>query len=694
MRDPGGARLKICLIGKYPPIQGGVSARTYWTAHGLAALGHDVHVVTNAREAIPPFRMHMRAEDWARCDADYGHGAVTVHWTEPVDRSQTYLPMASPFVSKLAAIAGRLHGEAPFDVIYSHYLEPYGVAGFLAAQMTGLPHVVRMAGSDAGRLWHHPQLEAVYDHVLRSAAAVIAVGAVAERAVAHGVDPERIAGDGGFAVQEEAFSPDGPVLDVATLRREIEMDPNLAHLMWGDLAPGRHYFGVCGKLGETKGSFALLSAMQRLKHAGLDVGLVALAHGAPPVERAFRARVRRLGLADRVLQIPFLPPWRVAELVRGCLAVCCLEQDFSIRLHAPIIPREVLLCGTCLVASTEIIRKLPGHAGLPHGYGCVAVDDVNDAVELSAKLAAIAADPAPAGIVGARGRAFALGLQQDMAFPARLERILERAAAGSRDTAAASAADQPRGAPAAEGEFPFAQLAVDTLGENAAAAAASPPPPLDLASARAVKARLDGRIAAGQPGLQTLSAALQIEISIAETEQQAGRETETSASDPLFRLQISRWALAAGAIADLVPLRDPRIRVIECPYDVAEFMQARKLDELPADPTRRPSFIVVFARGDENRSMPLVVDAATARILQLSDGTRTTRDIVGRLQGGAHVPLRTRLDWVEQLFVRGLIGLTESPRRAPSPRGHTSFGRSKTGAGARRTQLTREQRQE
>ncbi len=61
--------MRICIIGKFPPIQGGVSMRTYWTAHALAARGHDVHVVTNAKEARPPFRMHMRQEDWQRCEA-------------------------------------------------------------------------------------------------------------------------------------------------------------------------------------------------------------------------------------------------------------------------------------------------------------------------------------------------------------------------------------------------------------------------------------------------------------------------------------------------------------------------------------------------------------------------------------------------------------------------------------------------
>ena len=42
------------------------------------------------------------------------------------------------------------------------------------------------------------------------------------------------------------------------------------------------------------------------------------------------------------MQLPFLPHWRVPEFLRGCLAVCCLEQGFQITFHTPIIPREVL----------------------------------------------------------------------------------------------------------------------------------------------------------------------------------------------------------------------------------------------------------------------------------------------------------------------------------------------------------------
>jgi len=92
--------VRICIIGKYPPIQGGVSMRTYWHAHGLAALGHEVDVVTNAKEAVSPFRIYMRPEDWARCPASYGAGSVTVHWTDRAALGA--MPELDALISELA----------------------------------------------------------------------------------------------------------------------------------------------------------------------------------------------------------------------------------------------------------------------------------------------------------------------------------------------------------------------------------------------------------------------------------------------------------------------------------------------------------------------------------------------------------------------------------------------------------------
>jgi glycosyltransferase involved in cell wall biosynthesis len=645
--------VRICIIGKFPPIQGGVSTQTYWSAHGLAALGHEVHVVTNAKEALPSYRTYMRPEDWRQCEAAYGGGSVAVRWTDPIDRSQSYIPMASPYVTKLATVAARAHAERPFDVIYSHYLEPYGVAGHLAAQMTGVPHVSRMAGSDAGRLWRHPQFELLYDHVLRSAEVVIAVGTVAERAIARGIAPDRITGGGAFVVPEHLFTPEGPKLDVAALQSEVAQDSDFAPLLWGELLVDRAYFGIYGKLGECKGSFALLEAMHRLKCAGVEVGLLVLAHGGRLVENSFRARASELGLADRVLQIPFLPHWRVPEFLRGCLAVCCLEQDFPIDVHSPIIPLEVLMSGTCLVGATEVIRKLPSFGQLPHGYGCVAIEDVSDVEVLTGSLAAIVQDPEMAAAVGARGRIFAREIQRGTDFPLQLVRILESAAA--RRKAPIHLTD---GAGGNHHRFPLTELVAAAIADDGRDEAAVPQRPVDdLPWARQVLAAVERRLAGGTARWLLLARAVQIEIAIAMAEDEAG----PTGPDPLFRLRLKRWAMQPGALAGLVPVRDPQIRIVEFAYDVSGFLGARVVAAFPAIVEPRPSYIVAFGGSKDKRRNPLLVDELTVRILRLSDETRTAAEIAWALiQDGAPLAGDDGIAWIENLFLLGLLSLQDS----------------------------------
>jgi glycosyltransferase involved in cell wall biosynthesis len=631
--------------------------RTYWTAHALAKRSHDVQVVTNAKEATPPFRMLMRQHDWQLCEADYGAGRVAVHWTDPVDRSQSYLPMASPFVSKLAAIAARVHSERPFDVIFSHYIEPYGIAGHLAAQIMGVPHVVRMAGSDAGRLWHHPQLETLYDHVLRSAQAVIATGAVAERAIARGVDPARIGFAGGFRVPEELFAPAGAALDVAALRAEVATDPDVQELLWGEFKADRPYFGVYGKLGERKGSLALLAAMQQLKRSGMEVGLVALAHGRTEFVKEFRATVRKLDIVDRVLQIPFIPHWRVPEFLRGCLAVCCLEQDFPIVLHTPIIPLEILLCGRCLVGSTEVIRKLPDYERLPHGYGCVAIEDVNDVELLARHLGGIVSDPVPATAVGARGCAFARELQRETAFPHALERIL--AAAASRHPITFVKNEPSEGAKDTHGDlrFPLTRLAVAAMAKTGGTPLHGDGSRIDLTRAREVLASIESSMRDGQLGLCSLASAVRLEMAIVAVEQEPVPTVDEENSDPLFALRLTRWALDEGDLVGLVPVCDQRMRILAFDFDISEFRGVRRVAELPAVPRVCASYLAVFA-GENGMRDPVLIDRKTARIFELSDGTRTVGDICEQLQCDGAVPkFDDDLAWIETLFVRGLLRL-------------------------------------
>ena len=648
--------MRICIIGKYPPIEGGVCMQNYWAAHGLAKRGHDVHVVTNAKEVGPLHRMHMRPEDWARCEQSYGAGSVRVHWSDQAGGALFHIPEGNPFVTKLASIAVGLHAQQPFDAILSYYLEPYAVSGYLASQITGVPNIVRMAGSDAGRLWRQPQLEAVYDHVLRSAAFAVTGRVVAARATERGIAPERIAALHGYPAPEELFTADGPALDLAVLRRAVAADPDPAirDLVWGGFTGDRPYFGVCGKLGMEKGTFSLLQALQRVTQAGLDIGLVVMGHGQNrKIETDFRAHAETLGLADRILQLPFLPHWRVAEFMRGCLAVCCLEQDFPIVFHTPTIAIETLLAGRCLVASTELVRKIPGFERLPNAYGCVALENVNDVDVLSGALTAIARDPEPVQALGLRGRKFARAAIRNSRYAEMLEKIVEAAAqrkplVGPTGPGASATSDNDG--------FRLTRLAAEALGRRAA--------PTTLGDARKVLKEIERGVQAGKPGLAPLVPAVGLEIAVAEAEEALAGQAETGI-DPLYRLQTARWGMGQADLERLFPFAATQLAVLSFDYDLAPYGRVKAVADLPAAPPPGSSHLVLFGPGKGTRRDPLLVDSLTARILSASDGSRTAGDIAALLQREDGHPAAKSLEWIEELFLSGLIGLRDAGQAVP-----------------------------
>jgi glycosyl transferase family 1 len=455
-------------------------------------------------------------------------------------------------------------------------------------------------------------------------------------------------------VPEEIFTPLGSTMDFAALRSEVAQDRELRDGLWGEFNAQCPYFGVFGKLGERKGSFALLKAMERLKRQGVNVGLVAMAHGRPEIEKDFRDQVRARGLIDRVVQLPFVPHWRVPEFLRGCLAVCCLEQGFPIAHHTPIIPLEVLMCGKCLVGSTEILRKLPDHERLPHGYGCVAIEDVNDIDRLSSALAAIAQDPAPAAAVGARGYAFARDLQSESSFPQALERILIAAAAGED---IADAADQLAASDEDESEdhFPLTCLAATMPALRLCGQTVDSSGAITLSRAREILEQVE-HLSDNEPRLVALATAVRAEIAIAAAES-ANAQSNPDEVDSPCASGTTRWAIGEDDIGPLFPIRGRNVQLLAFDHDVSTFRTVRRLEDLPIKPVARPSYMVVFS-GTRARA-PLMVDPVTARILELSDGTRTASDIMKQLkhENALSAAVEDDLGWIEALYIEGLLRL-------------------------------------
>jgi hypothetical protein len=102
------------------------------------------------------------------------------------------------------------------------------------------------------------------------------------------------------------------------------------------------------------------------------------------------------------------------------------------------------------------------------------------------------------------------------------------------------------------------------------------------------------------------------------------------------------------------------LRVLTFDFDVMELMSVRNADDLATPPTSRRSYLVVFGRSAGGRRSPLAVDRATARILTLSDGTRSASEIIGELNREGELSREgIGFKWIEYLFAHGLMALRD-----------------------------------
>jgi len=385
--------LRICVVGKYPPIQGGISAQCYWMCRWLAERGHEVHVITNADEVEDRYRLRLGAEDR---NLGAVKGLPQVWPTEAPTLAYRHIPQTNPVVTKLTSLALDAIETHACELVVGFYLEPYGVAAYLAATLSRRPLVIRHAGSDVGRLLSVPQLGRTYAAILKSADVVCTRPAARARFLELGVQESRIIADPGWVMPRDHFHPGVDPLDVNAHLVNLGLSPiDLAHPL----------IGIYGKMGAAKGTFDLLEALTRLKRDSIPFTLLAATHGSVEDEATFERLEASGDLKQCVRRLPFLPPQRVPSLLRACSMVCALERGFPIAAHSSGTAIEVLACGTPLVVSSEIARKQPFAPRFVHGSNVLIVRDPRDHEELAQVLRVALADLAVLGALGTRGAA-------------------------------------------------------------------------------------------------------------------------------------------------------------------------------------------------------------------------------------------------------------------------------------------------
>lgn len=403
--------MKICVIGKLSPIQGGVSKLNLWMCQALAQAGHTVHIVTNGSEVEDQYRTvgGKISDNLSNSPLEGLSDRVTIHYTNE-NALYSYIPFANPFVTKLSSIAIDVVRKHKCDLIFGHYFEPYGVAAYIVAKATGVPFGLQPAGSDVGRLMQSPEMRTMYAEIIKSADYIFTSNSTRRRFIAEGADPYKLYPLPRSTFADAVYTPDVPNLDlvkhVTAARSELK---NQYYLDLLDQFPVSNFdaslptIGIYGKTGETKGSYDLIESLRIIKLAGKRFNFLALTSSGKKTLDVFVNKLVDAGLSENTIWLPFVPYWQVPEFIKICNVITFLERDFPIPIHHPAVALEIMQCAGCLIVSTEIANKQRYKKQLQDRVNVSVVNPKNH-IELAEKILWLFDNPEEAKKIGTAAR--------------------------------------------------------------------------------------------------------------------------------------------------------------------------------------------------------------------------------------------------------------------------------------------------
>ncbi len=376
--------MDICIIGKIPPIQGGVSSSILWTAYYLAESGHKVHIVTNANEVEESSRYMTLDFRPAGHSTPFPleHKNIKIYSSD-TDKHQVYIPQANPYVSKMASIATDVVKKNNCSVIFASYFEPYAVAGSLVSRWTDIPFFVQHAGSDISRLILSEYLETTYIQVLKDCHGILSAEKLIPFFLKKDIDLSKIEYrskpieltyfkehantnfDLNSYINHIRNHPLGSIQDRYSVFPKSQINPDVPII------------GLYGKAGRNKGHLELMRALGKLKAKGVNFQLVFLTQGGPKSFKNIRSEIIDQNLEENTWVLPFISPWLIPSFIKSCSLVAFLEHNFPIKIHMPSVPQQVLCSKVPLLVSTEIAQKQPFAKKMKHMDNCLIIDPSN-----------------------------------------------------------------------------------------------------------------------------------------------------------------------------------------------------------------------------------------------------------------------------------------------------------------------------
>jgi len=406
--------MRILIVGKFPPIQGGVSWITLKTALNLHHKGIETYVVTNSEEVEPCFRTALLKDDISYLKDIYSKVGY-----RPIDKLEhPHIPNSKSYSERLFGKAIQVIDEIKPDLIIGWYFLPYGLVAAWVGLATSIPYVLIHAGSDLGRHSKNPNLKIAFSWMISNAKAIISSGnqKVREDLYILGATEDKIVTIArGILPLHPSFTMEKQ-LDInaylsetknyfSLLKYEDEFTQRLIKSNEKEFNNDFFTIGIYGKVGKAKGTMVLIQALTELAKEGYNFNFLAVSTGHYLTLKSFyQSVIDNTELSSRTWLLQAMAPWKIPEFIRTCNAVCFLENNFDIPYHTPSVPHEIIASGKCLVCSSEALQGLRYQSTLEDGNNCVVISDLSNSSELKERLKELICSSSMATDIGVKAK--------------------------------------------------------------------------------------------------------------------------------------------------------------------------------------------------------------------------------------------------------------------------------------------------
>jgi len=313
---------RIVYISKYPPLQGGIAAKTYWLVQALAKRGHEIHVVTDRTDVDKMYMVPGLTSIPSHADVSIHRPQHEAPWHIPYDphRSISLLNEALAVVDKIKP-----------DVMIAGYLVPYGLTAYLVNQLHGIPYVLFHGGSDIQKfvqagIWSH-----LWKEVFSKAKWVV-TDANQSKEIERWTERYRVLAP---------YVPDPAIFmagEKTKRKRPILALIGKANYYWQQKGWSR-VIDIWSMLNE---SFEFVVISQ-------GIGL-----------KRFQSYAKK-HLDNRINWRPFVAPWEMPSLLRSIDALFHFETDLPFPIFSNLVI-EALYCGIPVVIDKkDLIKRYSNH---------------------------------------------------------------------------------------------------------------------------------------------------------------------------------------------------------------------------------------------------------------------------------------------------------------------------------------------